>query len=279
MADSFSVNGLHVDASGPTDAPVILFLHGGGAGAWTWQPVIQRLAEFRCLAPDMPEHGRSTAVRPFSIADTAARMADLIRAHAPGGKAHVVGLSEGAQVVVTMLANAPDVISSAVVSSALLRPLPGAWMMTPGMIRWSFRLSVPPFRNNDWWIRLNMKHAAGVPEAYFAQFKRDFQAMTEDGFTHVMLENQHFCLPSGLENANVPVLALAGSREYAAMRQSAADLGAALPQATVRWIDLGENSTLAQQHNWCLFAPERFAETVRAWVDQSPLPGYLQPPA
>jgi len=277
MVDGFSVNGLHVDVCGPTDAPAILFLHGGGAGAWTWQPVIERLAEFRCLAPDLPEHGRSAAVRPFSISDTAARMADLIRTHAPGGKAHVVGLSEGAQVAVAMLANAPDVMTSAVVSSALLRPLPGAWMMTPNAIRWSYRLSVPPFRNNDWWIQLNMKHAAGVPEAYYAQFKHDFQTMTEDGFTHVMLENQRFRLPRGLEKVNVPVLALAGRREYAAMRQSAADLGAVLPRAVVRLIDLNENSTLAQQHNWCLFAPDRFAETVRAWVNQSPLPGYLRP--
>lgn len=277
MVNSFSVNGLHVDACGPADAPAILFLHGGGAGAWTWQPVIERLAEFRCLAPDLPEHGRSAAVRPFSISDTAARMADLIRAHVPAGKAHVVGLSEGGQVAVAMLANAPDVMASAVVSSALLRPLPGAWMMTPNAIRWSYRLSVPPFRNNDWWIRLNMKHAAGVPEAYFAQFKRDFQTMTEDGFTHVMLENQRFRLPRGLEKVNVPVLALAGRREYAAMRQSAADLGAVLPRAVVRLIDLNEHSTLAQQHNWCLFAPDRFAETVRAWVNQSPLPGYLRP--
>lgn len=277
MAESITINGLHVDVYGPQNAPAILFLHGGGAGAWTWQPVIDRLPEFRCLVPDMPEHGRSADVRPFSITDAAARMAELIRSQAPGEKVHLVGLSEGAQVAVAMLANSPELIASAVVSSALLRPLPGAWMMMPGIIRWSYRVSVPPFRNNDWWIRLNMKHAAGVPEEHFAQFKRDFQTLTEDGFTHVMLENQRFRLPQGLEKAALPVLVLAGRKEYVAMRQSAADLGAALPQAVVRLIDLGEKSTLAQQHNWCLFAPERFAETVRAWINQAPLPGCLRP--
>lgn len=276
MAESITINGLHVDVYGPQNAPAILFLHGGGAGAWTWQPVIERLPEFRCLAPDLPEHGRSVAVRPFSITDAAARMAELIRSQAPGEKFHLVGLSEGAQVAVAMLANSPELIASAVVSSALLRPLPGAWMMTPGIIRWSYRVSVPPFRNNDWWIRLNMKYAAGVPEEYFAQFKRDFQALPEDGFTHVMVENQRFRLPLGLEKAVLPVLVLAGRKEYPGMRQSAADLGAALPQGVVRLIDLGEKSTLAQQHNWCLFAPERFAETVRAWINRAPLPGCLR---
>lgn len=276
MVDSITVNGLHVDAYGPKNAPLILFLHGGGAGAWSWEPVIERLGEFRCLAPDMPEHGRSTAVGPFSIPGAAACMAELIRSQAPDEKVHVVGLSEGAQVVVAMLANCPELIASAVISSALLRPLPGAWMMTPGVIRWTFRLSVPPFRNNDWWIRLNMKYAAGVPEAYFAQFKRDFQAMSEDGFTHLMVENQRFRLPQGLEKAALPVLVLAGRKEYGAMRQSACDLSAALPQATMRIIDLGEGSSLAQEHNWCLHAPDKFAETVRAWVNQETIPVYLR---
>lgn len=280
--ESISFNGLHVEISGPQDAPVILFLHGGGAGAWTWRPVIERLGEFRCLAPDLPEHGGSAGIRPFSIQDTTRRMFDLIHVLAPGGKAHVVGLSEGAQVTVAMLAGAPEgiaraTLASAVVSSALLRPLGWGWMLTPALIRWSYRVSVPPFRNNDAWIRLNMKYAAGVPEAYFAQFKRDFQAMTEAGFTNVMLENQRFRLPQGLEKVDLPVLALAGKKEYAAMRASAADLGKALPQATVRLVDLGSQATLAAEHNWCLTAPERFAEAVRAWVNREPLPDFLRP--
>jgi pimeloyl-ACP methyl ester carboxylesterase len=279
MADDIIFDGLHVEVHGPEDAPTILFLHGGGGGAWNWRPVIERLAEYRCLAPDLPEHGRSAAVKPFNIPETAASMAALVRAQAPGGKAHVVGLSEGAQVAVAMLASAPQVMTTALISSALLRPLPGSWMFTPGMIAWSYRLSVPPFRNNDGWIRLNMKYAAGVPETYFAEFKRDFQALTEEGFTHVMLENQRFRLPGGLEKANLPVLVLAGKKEYAAMRKSAQDLGAALPQATVRLIDLGKGASLAHEHNWCLTAPDRFAETVRAWLEREPLPEFLRPTA
>lgn len=277
MGDDFAFEGLHVEEYGPQGAATILFLHGGGGGAWSWRPVIERLPEYHCLAPDLPEHGGSKEVKPFSIQDAAERMARLIQARVPGGTAHVVGLSEGAQVAVAMLANAPQQMTTALISSALLRPLPGGWMLTPGVIAWSYRISVPPFRNNDGWIRLNMKYAAGVPDAYFAEFKHDFQAMTQDSFTHVMIENQRFRLPQGLEKASLPVLALAGRREYAAMQSSAADLGAVLPRATVRLIDLGKGASLAQEHNWCLTAPDRFAETVRAWVEQKPLPEFLQP--
>ena len=40
-------------------------------------------------------------------------------------RAHVVGLSEGAQVVVALLSRHPEVVDQRMISSAILRPLPG----------------------------------------------------------------------------------------------------------------------------------------------------------
>ena len=66
-----------------------------------WQEQIAELrGAYHCLAPDLPEHGGSMAVTPFSIAGCAQQIADLIQERAQGGKAHVVGLSLGAQVAV-----------------------------------------------------------------------------------------------------------------------------------------------------------------------------------
>jgi hypothetical protein len=64
-----------------------------------------------------------------------------------------------------------------VISSALLRPCRAAGCSLrrlPGLP------AFVPFPEHDGWIRLNMKYAAGVPETYFAEFKRDFQALTEE---------------------------------------------------------------------------------------------------
>jgi pimeloyl-ACP methyl ester carboxylesterase len=46
--------------------------------------------------------------RPFSMELAAQKVAELIRDHAHGSKATVVGLSEGAQITVQLLATAPE---------------------------------------------------------------------------------------------------------------------------------------------------------------------------
>ncbi|NLG98613.1 MAG: alpha/beta hydrolase [Chloroflexi bacterium] len=260
---------------GPAGARTIVFLHGGGCGGWMWAPVMDRLAEFDCIAPDLPEHGQSRAVKPFTMRLAAEKTAELIRAQASGGRATVVGLSEGAQVAVQLLADAPELVERAVISSALVRPLPGAKWLTPGVFAWTYRLFIAPFKTWDFWIRLNMKYSAGLPEQYFAQFKEEFRSMSESGFTNLMTANQRFRLPAGLEQAGAPTLVIAGEKEYAAMKQSARDLAAALPNARLAWLSLGPKAALAQEHNWALTAPDLFAQTVRAWIDGTPLPDSL----
>jgi pimeloyl-ACP methyl ester carboxylesterase len=269
---------LYFQNIGSENASTILFLHGGGAAGWTWDPVVAKMQDFHCLVPDLPEHGRSMDVKPFSINGSADLVADLIRSQAPGGRAHVVGLSEGAQITVALLSRHPEVIDHAIVSSAILLPIPMvSWMFTPKVAGFSYDISIPPFKNNDWWIRLNMKYSAAIPEAYFPQFKQTFQTYTRDSFIHLMVENQSFRLPSGLDKADVPVLVVAGKKEYSQMIQSACDLVAALPHATGRLVTLGSKSSLGQEHNWSMTAPELFARTVRAWVTDQPLPVELLP--
>lgn len=268
---------LAFQSSGPEKAQSIVFLHGGGAGLWMWQPVISRLQDYHCLAPDQPEHGGSRMVRPFSMALAAEKVAELIRTQAHGGKASVVGLSEGAQTTVQLLASAPEVVEKAIVSSALLIPVPGlGWAKSPALLAWSYRVSIPPFRNADWWIRLNMKYSAGIPEAFYPEFKKDFQEMTESEFVNVVLVNQNFRLPSGLDRVTAPTLVLAGRKEYPAMKQSVRDLVAALPNARGGLVNLGNKSSMAKEHNWALTAPELFSATVRAWIENQQLPAEVE---
>ena len=269
---------LSFQAFGPPGATTIVLLHGGGVGWWMWQPVIRFLRHYHCLAPDQPEHGGSSQIRPFSMQLAATRTAELIRDQASGGRACVVGLSEGAQIIVQLLATAPERVEKAVISSALLRPIPGlGWVSSPSLLAWMYRLSIPPFRGSDWWIRLNMKFAAGIPDEYYPSFKKDFQEMTESEFVNLILANQHFRLPTGLEKATAPALVLAGRREYAVMKHSARDLVSVLPCATGGLVSLGKKATRAQEHNWAMTAPELFAETVRAWIEETPLPAAIGP--
>jgi pimeloyl-ACP methyl ester carboxylesterase len=277
LAQNASAPQLYVQERGPASAPTIVFLHGGGVGGWMWQPQLDSLQDYHCLVPDLPEHGKSMAVKPLTIRGAAELIAELIRTRAHGGRAHIVGLSLGAQVGVALLGLAPGLVNYAMINSALVRPIPGASLLTPGLVGISYRMSVPPFKNNDWWIRLNMKYSAGIPGQYFPQFKEVFQNMTEDSFVHQMVENQGFRIPAGLERVTSPVLLVVGQKEYKAMHQSARDLAAAIPGARGYLVVAPAGSRLAEGHNWSMTMPDLFTKTVRAWIEGQPLPAQLQP--
>lgn len=269
---------LYVDEQGPADAPTIVFLHGGGGAGWMWKPQVEALSgESHLLVPDLPEHGRSMADAPFTIAGAAAAVADLIRTRAHGGHAAVVGLSEGAQVTLALLATAPKLVDHAIVSSALVRKMPGAWMMTPGVAYWTFLLSTEPFKKSEWWMRANMKGAAGVPEEYVDDFRATFRATTAASFSHVIAENQAFRLPAGLERVTAPVLAVCGHGEYDVMRRSTADVAAAIPGAQAREVFHTGKVSVAAEHNWNMTEPALFTEMVRAWTRGEALPEAIKP--
>jgi len=268
---------LHTETYGSPHAPTLLFLHGGGVSGWMWQPVIEALPDYHCLVPDLPEYGGSADVGPFSIALAAEKTAEIIRTRAHGGKATVVGLSIGAQIAVQLLATAPELVEKAIISSALLLPIHGTgWMNNREILKWTYRLSIPPFKNNDWWIRLNMQYSAGIDDAYFTQFKRDFQTTSESAFVNLMIENQSFRKPEGLENATAPALIVTGKKEFAAMQRSAQILAETLPNAKRVQLDLGKKTTMAGEHNWALSTPNLFAQTVRAWVEGAELPDVIR---
>ena len=267
---------IFIQRSGSEDAPAIIFLHGGGVGGWMWQAQVERFnRQYRCLVPDLPGQANSKAAGPFSHARTADMVIELIQREAFGGKAHVVGLSEGAQCTVEVLSRAPELVDHAFVSSAVLRPMAGAWMYSRGMFAWSYRLFMAPFNKNDWWMRLNMKQASGLPEEYYPKFKSSFQDTTEEEFVEMMYAGLHYRMPSGLEKATARTLVVVGSKEYRQMHDSARDLLRVLPNARGMIVSLGPKARLAEEHNWAVTAPDLFARTLQAWIEGAPLPKEL----
>ena len=182
---------LFVRESGPISAPTIVFLHGGGVSGWSWQPQIEAFPDYHLLVPDLPEHGRSLAEAPFTFPDAAARIADLIRDRGHGGRAHVIGLSLGAQTAIQLLAAAPDLVDHALLSGALVRGLPGASLVRPTIAAYM------PFRNIPALVRANMRSSA-IPADYYQPFSEDTRALTTDALTHTLVANMTFRLPAGV---------------------------------------------------------------------------------
>ncbi len=268
---------LHVQGTGPSGAPTIVFLHGGGGAGWMWQPQVEQLTDYHCLVPDLPEQGQSIGVKPFTMPGAASQVAELIRTRAHGGKAHLVGLSLGAQLTTLLLSTVPELVDHAIISSALLRPIAGSWLMRPWLLKATFWSTVTPFKRSDSYTRLNMRMAGGVPDRYFPQFRSDFRAMTAQGFADFMVAGMNFRLPPGLERVTTPVLVVVAQKEYKAMKQSASDLVTAIPKAQGYVVDLPRNWIVAQQHNWNMNAPKLFTRMVRAWITDQALPTELKP--
>ena len=264
---------MYIQESGPEKAPSIVFLHGGGAAGWSWRYQVEALRdEFHCLVPDLPGNGKSIGEGPFRFSTAEQAVAALIRERAHGGRAHVVGLSLGGQLVSELLAKDPSLLHSAILSGTLVRGVPGlGWLRTGwgiGLLRATLAVYWP-VRNQTFWIRANMK-SYKIPPEFEPEMREETRNMTMDGFLEMVgNENLGFRLPSGLERANLPVLVVAGQKEYRVIYQSARDLAAALPNA---------RAVVAQGvgHNWSLEAPQVFTRMIRAWVTGQPLPAELR---
>lgn len=253
---------MYFEEKGNRNAPTIVFIHGGGMSGWMWQKQWEAFSDFHCLIPDLPEHGKSANEGQITIEDSAERIAQFIKEHANGGRAHVVGHSLGGKIIVQLLATHPELIDHAVVASALFRPMP---------LMLSMMLNKPSYRLSLWMLKskrmLEMQaRQFNFPTDFYVQnYKKDAIAATVDSLDRIMQQmNKHTALPAGLDKAPVPTLVLAGTKEPKAMTASVGDIVKALPNAKGCMI---RNAI----HNYPWVQYEAFNEAVRAWLTGRPI--------
>jgi pimeloyl-ACP methyl ester carboxylesterase len=254
---------MHFIETGPSNAPTIVLLHGGGMGGWSWQPEIDRLPEYHLLIPDMPGQSQSLDEGPFEFRKAAGKIAEMIQQRAHGGRAHVAGLSLGAQTLIHLLAVAPEVVTSAFATGALARKLPGSGLVRPTLALYN------PFKNFPFMVRANMM-SFGVPREYYEMFAADTRGASVNALTAILRENMTFEMPAGLERVTAPVLLTVGEKEYGTMKTSARTLAAAIPAAKAYTVS-------GVGHNWSVSQPDLYVRTLRAWIAGAPLPPELKP--
>ncbi len=245
--------------AGPSNQPALVFLHGGGLSSKMWQPVMERLPEFHCLAPDLPEHGQNRDLALFDLDDSARRIIDEVRQRIPGQKVHLIGLSLGGAVALDMIRLAPDLVDRSMVTgtSARLSKFLG-WVSLSSL--WMLRLYKP-----EKLVQMSAKQW-GIPAEYSGIFHDDLIHSLSEDFNRRLMEtlmNQQ--LPDAVQT---PLLITVGEKETIPAKQAAHKLAQRYPNATARLVrGLG--------HVWALQNADLFAQVVRAWVQDTPLPADL----
>lgn len=254
---------LHLKKMGPeTATKTLLFLHGLGVSSWMWEDQLAGLQqEYQCLAIDLPGNGDSYTTEWLSFADTADQLAAIIRQHAVAGKVHVIGLSLGGYTALHLLKRHPELIASTLVSGVTatpfsnLSPWRGLVKITPIVLKWN------PV------IKLAAKMMQLPPEVA-ELFARDNKRLSALTYRRVYNEVFNFSLPAELALPEHRLLALAGDREANAVKNSLVEFSRRIPGAITALVP-------EAHHAWNAEHPQLFTATVRAWVENQPLPEKL----
>ena len=228
---------------------------------WMWDVQLKEFQDYHCIIPDLPEHGKSIDVKPFTIDKSAEIIAEIIRDHTGNGKAHLVGISLGAQIIVQILSKAPELVDHAIISGTIVQRL----LQPDSLIKLlDYAIKVyKPVKNSDFFIKANMR-TYNMPKGLFNNLKESTLLIKNGSLDRILKENMTFKQPSGLEKIPVPVLVMTGDKDYKVVKESAEDL--------LKSFKISEGYTAPNVgHFWNLEDPTLFNLVLRRWITNNSL--------
>jgi pimeloyl-ACP methyl ester carboxylesterase len=241
---------LHVEAAGDPANPSIVFLHGLGVSSWMWAEQVRHLSgRFHCVTVDLPGNGTSHEVPWRSFDDSAAAVAAVIAA-TPAGRAHVVGLSLGGYVAVTLTARHPAVVDNVVVSGITTEPLRPAWRNRLLTLAGGAVMRRP-------WLTRAYGAAMRLPREARDAMAGDARVLSAATTRRIYDEIVPFQLPGAMGAHGDRVLAVAADHDAQSIRRGLDAFAAA-----------GATVAVARDahHAWNAEHPQLFSDMVEAWV-------------
>ncbi len=186
---------LSLREKGPADALCIVFLHGLWLSSAMWQPQFERLSNtYHCLAPDLPEHGKSTDI----------------------------GLSLGGSVALRLLHDVPEVVDHLVVSGTAARLSP--------VIAALSKLGKPLLHILKPAPLISLALGFTVPQPYLSVLREDVRHLKPEAIIHVA---GALVKTEVLRGVQVPVLVAVGKKEDFMAKRAARELSRTIPAQAV----------------------------------------------
>ncbi|KAI1850594.1 hypothetical protein JX265_004304 [Neoarthrinium moseri] len=251
-------------------APVtVVMLHLLFSSHLEWAHVWPKLTEYHLLIPDMPHHSRSRSIKPFSFALAADLIADMIRKHAHGGRAHLVGISTGGFVCQELVRRHPDVAISVFASGC--SPLRDFWLnmsKRPKLIHLGLLAMLhtpnnmflkvsgwsPELQNNDLVKEVKRNTTSRLSE----RGNSDTAAFQQEAVQEVATKGVRICLVAGGKQDDFEGTRNTG-RDYRT-------LGTGEAQQSRAYI------VREAIHAWNLQYPELYAKGIQAWIEKWQMP-------
>ncbi len=233
------------------EAPVILYLHGLGIAGWSWDTVTADLAEYGALVPDLPGHGASHETPWRSLADTAARVAEVVDTLPAQRPLHITGHSLGAYVGLFLLTLRPERFTTALLSGFHMSSPSHRTLLKLAYVANGLVFRAPPL----------LRRFASVfgDEAVKTRFIEGAKVIRSSTIRRAGIQVVDFEPPAGLDALTLPITAIAGDGEPEGIRSAPARLAERLP-------DVHPIVLQGRDHLWPLKEPGLYAETLKAHI-------------
>ncbi|CAG8254591.1 unnamed protein product [Penicillium salamii] len=238
--------------------PTILLIHGAFVSGLYWDLVIPYLSSYHLIIPDLPGHGKSRAITPFSVDLSADLIADLIRTQA-NGPVHIIGHSLGSHIAIRIASKEPDLVNSMFISGFEVFPKTALTTYMP-YVAWA----MPRVENclPRPLIRWAMD-GADLP-------RTDTGICTLDLCRQIVSSGTPTEWPSPWPARTLIVAAGKGgvipTSDHPHDALKLMNIGGELNEETVAY------THMSMRHPWNRQAPQVFAETAAAWFEHKELP-------
>lgn len=239
-------------ASGRSDAPRVLFIHGAGGNALLWGRVLNCLPDADCLALDLPAHGRSSGGPSSDLSTYTSAVLELVQALELRSLV-IAGHSMGGAIALAVALHDPGRVRALILISTTARLL-----VSPALLE---QLAADPAAARQWIVE------TGYGPQTLAQTRRlgiqQLAQVAPEVLRGDFLACSNVDLRPRLPEIACPALVLCGSEDRLVSLKYARALQEGLPQARFQLIP-------AAGHMLPLEAPEAVAEAISAFLAALP---------